>query len=270
MEIEFNPSFKHFKDKCIICEEKNKKMNKEHYFPQWLLKRTKSEKVNFGTFYGKLPGKKCTVPICIECNEKLGSELESPVSKIFENIESDKGFNDYEAELLVRWIWKIQGILYWSICGNYWHYGCKKIYDKVLLPIEQPRSRISIAIALIDDEFENDRYGYAPVGLDSFSLYSNIFASGVFSKLSIIVFYTELKNLINSDIWSVYTLSEFPIMLNPEYKIYPKYTINTGAKAINLTKEYTGIDSEIHNKHEEIAYIQNKAIISVIDSIKKK
>lgn len=98
------PSLSHLKDKCIVCERENKPMSKEHIFPQWLLERTKTRKEKIGWIYGKVSAGKCTIPICEECNRDLGTELEGPVSGIFKLIESGNGFNDYEAELLIRWM----------------------------------------------------------------------------------------------------------------------------------------------------------------------
>ena len=99
MHLPSEPSFHHFKNRCICCEESNKEMNREHIFPQWLLKMTNTEQDMFFSPYGKVPGKTYTIPLCKECNSKLGSELEVPVSKIFRSIEGGNGFNDYDAEL---------------------------------------------------------------------------------------------------------------------------------------------------------------------------
>ena len=42
----------------------------------------------FGWIYGKVPADQATVPLCEECNSKLGTELEGPVRTIFNAIES--------------------------------------------------------------------------------------------------------------------------------------------------------------------------------------
>ena len=167
------PTLKHYKHQCVCCERTGQKMNKEHIFPKWLLQHTNTRKDMFDWVYGKVPGDKATVPLCEECNSKLGTELEGPVKKIFDAIESGEGFNDNDAELLIRWMWKIVGLAYWTICNKNWKYGFITLKEHVLTKIPLPRSRISIALSLIEDP--NEEYGCGPVGLDAFSLYSNIF-----------------------------------------------------------------------------------------------
>ena len=43
MHLPGEPSFYHFKDRCICCEESNKEMNQEHIFPQRILKMINTE-----------------------------------------------------------------------------------------------------------------------------------------------------------------------------------------------------------------------------------
>ncbi|NLF82775.1 MAG: hypothetical protein GX568_02175 [Candidatus Gastranaerophilales bacterium] len=256
MSLPSNPSFSHFKEKCICCEETGKRMNKEHVYPQWLLKRTKCEKIYMNSPYGKIPGDQLTIPLCEECNLKLGKQLEEPVSCIFEKIETGNGFNDFEADILVRWVWKIKGMFYWSICNKDWLYGYKSLGEHVLKPIEIHRSRISIGIALIEDAFENKDFGYAPIGLDSFTLWSNVYVVGVFSKISLVVFYTSMKDYINDNIWTIYTLSDFPLMLNPNKNTFPKVTFSTATRAVKITNLLLGHDTPIEKEHEKIALEQ--------------
>src|SRR5262245_9695115 len=54
-----------------------------------------------------------TLPLCEECNNDFGVQLERPVSLIFEALEAGEGITDKEAELLVRWLWKFEG-MFWS------------------------------------------------------------------------------------------------------------------------------------------------------------
>ena len=229
-----DPSFAHFKKQCVCCQRTGQKMNKEHIFPQWLLDHTKSRKDIFSWVYGKVPADQATAPLCEECNCQLGTELEGPVKAVFNAIESGKGFNDNDAELLIRWMWKIVGLFYWSICNEHWKYGFITLKEHVLSKINLPRSRISIAISLIEDA--DEEFGCAPVGMDAFSFYSNIYAAGVFSKLCVVVVHSGLAKYIDQDKWTIYQLSDCPLVLNPNNKIYPKTGFETGSSAIQYMK----------------------------------
>lgn len=257
------PSFAHFKNICVCCEQSGKQMNKEHFYPQWLLKRTKTQKDLFSTPYGKIPADQFTVPLCMECNSLLGRELELPVSIIFDSIESGHGFNDYEAELLIRWMWKLNGIFYWSICNENWRYGLISLKEHVLSPIPPPRDRLSIAVSLIQDP--DEAFGCAPVGLDAFSFYSNIYAAGVFSTLCIAVFYSEFSYLFEDAGWTVYKLSNCPNVLNPEKRVIPTVRFQTGREAIAYMKKNFGNDSELYKAHEEKALMARQRLLHAID-----
>ena len=258
MHLLSEPSFHHFKNRCICCEESNKEMNREHIFPQWLLKMTNTEQDLFSSPYGKVPGKTYTIPLCKECNSKLGSELEVPVSKIFRSIESGNGFNDFDAELLARWIWKINGMYYWSFCNENWKYGYITLKEHVLSRIVQPRNRISIAISLVEDSIED--FGCAPVGMDAVPFYSNVYGVGVFSKICLVVFLSEFSHYFDERIWTVYRLSNSPMVLNPNIKIFPKIGFKTGGEAISFIKLFYGNDSRIYRDHEVVALTQKAKI----------
>ena len=253
-----DPSFKHFKKQCVCCQRTGQKMNKEHIFPQWLLNHTKARKDVLDWVYGKVPANQATVPLCEECNSQLGTELEGPVRDIFRKIESGEGFNDSDAELLIRWMWKIVGLFYWSICNDYWKYGYITLKEHVLSKIDMPRSRIAIAISLIEDPEED--YGSAPVGLDAFSFYSNIYAAGVFSKLCIVVFHSGFADYIDQEKWSVYQLSDYPMVLAPCNRVYPKTGFKTGSSAIRYMKLVFGNESAIFKRHEEAALVAQSFI----------
>lgn len=229
-----DPSFKHYRDKCICCEESGKLMNKEHIFPLWLLERTNNCDILLNSPYGKIPGSKYTIPLCKECNSELGKKLESNVSRVFDDLETGKGATDHEVELLIRWLWKMQGMFYWAICNSHWKYGVVKLKERVLTPISGTRSRISIGIALIEDPYEGSNY--TPVGLDTFPFWSTVLAAGVFSRMAVVVLYTHLVKHLNQDIWSIYTLSDNPLLINPSKRFFPRTTIETSSKAILLTK----------------------------------
>lgn len=238
--------------KCIICDRCNPEcgFDKEHIYPQWILKKTNNYSNPTMVYYDgdikkKITGNNQTVSICKDCNRKLGKIIEEPVSLIFNNIENGNGFNDYEAELLIRWLWKINFLLISPLFNENIKYSSEILKERLLNNIKIPRSRLSLAIAIIDDCFE-DGCNFAPLGIDGMSIYINTFVAGVFSKLSIAVFPSAFTDYINTNIWTVYTLSDSPFVLNNNNRIYPKKTLATGKEAIVITRLYFGEQSPLY------------------------
>lgn len=238
------------KQLCICCKEKGKSSNKEHVFPQWILNKTNtfSNPIKGTAGEKRIPGKHCKIPICEECNTKLGRTLENPVSKIFENLESGKGFNDYEAELLVRWMWKITGMFYWlERAEDDDDYGYSSIKDRCLKSIEMPRDRISLAISLIENEWD-EKINQSPMGIDIIPENSNVLAAGVFSRVVLIVYYSKFEKLV-PEFFTKYKLSNIPFMMNPNNRIKPKISFKKGDEAVNKTVEIAnGLLLDAHEK----------------------
>src|SRR6266498_2812771 len=126
-----------------------------------------------------------TFPLCVACNSDFGQGLEVPVARIFEDLEQGKGISDLEGELLVRWLWKLEG-LGWIFEFSGGRYNDKyTLRQRVLHPIDDIRGQLTLAIALVE-KIDPD-FGDAPMGLDSRCLHSAIFVSGVFSKVAVMV-----------------------------------------------------------------------------------
>lgn len=112
--------------RCLGCDRASPRMTKEHFFPKWLIEYadgrrkgvTWPQKAGFDwTNRENVNPDKAVVPLCPECNGDLGRTLESPVAEIFRALESESGLSDNDAELLVRWLWKFEG-LQWGIFRN--------------------------------------------------------------------------------------------------------------------------------------------------------
>jgi len=254
--------FRDFKNQCICCEQSSVKMNKEHVYPLWLLEHTNNKKVPFSWPYGKIPADQCTIPLCVDCNTELSKVIESPMKAILINVENNLGFNDQEAEIIARWLWKMTGMFYWGLCDDSFAYGPAKLRDRVLEPICMPRSRICIGVSLINDSRQD--YKYSPVGIDCIPLYSNVLAGGVFSNLSILVFYSKFSSLVPDCYWTKYQLSDTPIMLNPNKKVFPQVGFDTGDDAINITKRLLHPLGNLSMKHEEEALLCKQYILKAI------
>src|SRR6476661_3004698 len=102
-----------YKKECVSCRRADVKMNHEHFWPQWLIDRTGTNKTGV-RFDGtkRINPRKLKVPLCVRCNSDFGNGLETPVSILFNEIEAGRGISDEDAEVLVRWLWKFEG-LYW-------------------------------------------------------------------------------------------------------------------------------------------------------------
>lgn len=181
-----------FKGVCIACNSSGRSMNKEHFWPKWLIQWTGTHRtsVRFDTKKFVNP-RAMTLPICEDCNSAFGRELESPVSRIFQGCELGEGLSDIEAELVVRWLWKMEGLAWRSQNPEELYSGrYDTIRDRVLRPIDRIRPHLILAVALA--EGINPAYGDAPMGLDSWNLQNAIHVAGVFSRVAVMVVLDEL------------------------------------------------------------------------------
>src|SRR5581483_900291 len=179
-------SARKFKRTCAACGESHREMNKEHYFPVWLIERTGT--VRDGIAWGKgsnVSALSATLPLCVGCNTEFGRELESPMARVFDDIEAGRGISDEEAELIVRWMWKFEGLAWVFHHPRDVYTQRYTLRDRVLRPIDDIRGNLTLAIGLAeqrDPEFEE-----GAMGIDSFNVHNAVFVSGVFSRIAILV-----------------------------------------------------------------------------------
>lgn len=103
------------KDACLVCCRIKTNLNKEHVFPNWLLKLTDSkdqklkiQETHFAQF------SKHKFDICVECNAKLGDQVENPISSYFkEGPIGIQALKDEKPELLYSW-------LVWIVLKAHW------------------------------------------------------------------------------------------------------------------------------------------------------
>lgn len=180
-------------------------MNKEHLFPQWLIQKTGTHQT--GIRWGEKRGVSAlsaTFPLCVECNSEFGQDLESPTSKLFNEIEKGQGMNDNEAELIIRWMWKIQGLA-WIASHPTGKYTLKyTLRERVLFPIDEVRSQLVLGMALFKSLHPESTD--LPMGLDSSNQVDAIFVSGVFSKIAMMVVRDTFQSMI-PDKFSCYRLA---------------------------------------------------------------
>ena len=175
----------HLKQHCAGCERAEVQMTKEHLFPKWLIKRTGTDKTKIRWGNSKIPALAATLPLCNECNQLFGKHLEAPVSSIFDDLESRKGISESEAELLVRWMWKITGMGWIASNPGQKYTRNYTLRERILRPIDELRGALVLAVALIENI--DSRYGDKPMGVDSRTEVDAIYAAGVFSNVAIMV-----------------------------------------------------------------------------------
>ncbi len=233
-----------FKQVCVACALPMKDKTKEHFWPQWLIERTGTHKtsVRFSP-EKKINPRKLTVPLCGSCNNRFGNELESPVSKSFEDLEALRGISDIEAERIVRWLWKIEG-LSWCFANPDSLYTQKyTLRDRVLNPIDEIRGELTLAISLVE-KIEPD-FGDAPMGLDSWTVTSAIYVAGVFARVAVMVLLRRFEGEV-PDNFSLYRLADRNAPDRDAKLFFPKVGFRTCVEAVGKTKLHGGMLSYAH------------------------
>lgn len=226
---------KKFKRLCVACGAVEPRINKEHFWPEWLIERTGTAKtlVRF-TPEKRISPKSLVVPLCVSCNTDFGRELEAPVSRIFSELEDGRGLSDNDADLLMRWLWKFEGLA-WCFANPGGTYTEKyPLRQRVLQPIDEHRSNLSLAVSLaatIDPKF-----GDAPMGLDSWTDVSAVFVAGVFSRVAIMVLEREFEELVPRH-FGIYRLSKADAPDRSAKLFYPPAGFRNCVEAVNVTKD---------------------------------
>ena len=224
----------HLKDRCAGCERHDVPMNKEHVFPQWLIRKTGTHLT--GIRWGAKPDVSAlavTLPLCTECNADFGRELEAPTVQVFDDIEEGRGLSDGEAELLIRWMWKIMGLA-WIACNPGHRYTSKyTLRERVPLPIDNLRSRLILAVAVIAGPHPDSKD--LPMGLDSATLQDATFVSGVFSRIAMMSVLEPLEDLI-PDQFGRYLLAGKRNRLYAGKFFYPPTSFRDDVEAVQVTQ----------------------------------
>lgn len=249
---------RHMKSRCAACERFGVNMTKEHFYPEWLIKKTRTDKTGMNWRGNKIPNAMtATIPLCEDCNRDFGALLEAPTSKLFDEIERGNAISDEDAELIVRWMWKLEG-LHWRIEHTSGAYTTRyTIRERVLNPIDDVRPKIVLAIARIGHIQE--KHGDLPLGLDWYGHFSAIFTAGVFSKLAIVVLERDFIEYVPRA-FTIYTLKKIP---DSEKKIVFGIGFRDDSDAVTLTLHTSALLGRLHdslsmrrdvvaNRHESI------------------
>jgi hypothetical protein len=126
-------------------------MTQEHFFPAWLIAHAdvRRDGIDWIERSGVDPSK-AMIPLCDECNNAFGTILEGPVSAIFRAIDAGQAISDLDAELLVRWTWKFEG-LQWHMFASPEHLYTEtySLRDRITTPraFDEIRTRMLLAMA---------------------------------------------------------------------------------------------------------------------------
>ena len=225
-------------------------MNKEHFWPEWLIAKTRTNETSVKWMQGKrINPRSATFPLCHQCNTDFGRELEQPVSRIFDQLEGGAGLSDWDAELLIRWLWKFEGLV-WLACYPLGLYSpTHTLRDRVLNPLGDTRTSLSLAVSLIRQI--DPMYGDAPLGIDSDNHTNAIFVSGVFSRVSLMVLLWDFKNLVPAN-FSIYRLAHAPDEFTKQARLFhPKVGFVDDTEAVGVTRMAS---IRLSVAHEQLAH----------------
>jgi hypothetical protein len=246
---------KHLKSKCAACERPGREMNKEHVFPRWLIFRTNTH--NTGIRWGelkRLPALKATIPLCTECNKFFGKGLEEPVSKLFDEIESYQGISDIDAELLIRWLWKTEGLIWIASNPNDKYTTAYTLRERVLRPIDNIREHLVLAVSLI--EGLHPKSDDLPMGIDSDPELDAIFVSGVFSKIAVMVLLDTFIHLL-PEAFSYYRLAPRKETVSGAKLFYPQVGFKDDVEAVGVTLLASKLIEKAHDDFWKQVKISN-------------
>jgi hypothetical protein len=248
--------FGHMKKCCAGCQRRGVPMNKEHVFPKWLVLRTGTDKtsISWGP-NNRASALAATLPLCTQCNKDFGDQLEGPTSRLFDDIEQGRGLSDEDAELLVRWMWKVAGLFWIALNPGVPYTRIRNLRDRVLLPIDDLRGRLILAVALIAGR--NMKSTDWPMGIDSDTVYDAVFVSGVFSKIAMMVVLEPFAHLIPPQ-FGKYHLAPKRDPLHAGKLFYPPMTFKDDVEAVGITAFASGPLSEAHDELA-VAVAQDRA-----------
>ena len=247
-----------FRKQCVGCGDVSAPITKEHYFPVWLIDRTQTHADGIA-WGGKenVPALAATVPLCKRCNDDFGREIESPMARIFDDLEAGRGVSDLEAELFVRWLWKFEGLSWRFKHPRHVYAQRYSLRERVLLPIDELRGQLLLCIALA--EKRDPQFAEGAMGIDSENVHNAIFVSGVFSRIAVLVSLAIFEEDIPA-VFSKYRLAPRRGEPTADTKLFfPATSIPTCTVAIALMMGISARLSEMHDKFgEEVARSRNE------------
>jgi hypothetical protein len=155
------------------------------------------------------------------------------MSRVLDDIEAGRGISDNEAELIVRWLWKAEGLL-WHVSNPTHNYSpIYTLRERVLRPLDGIRGQLILAVALC--ERIDLTYGDSPMGIDSHSEVDGIFVSGVFSRTAMMVVLAPFLELIPKQFSLYHLLPHRGDPIADAKLFYPRVTFPTDTELVGVT-----------------------------------
>lgn len=240
--------------RCVGCDRAGLAMTREHFFPRWLIEHAdvRSEGIDWLGMKGIAPDK-ATVPLCNDCNNALANNLEGPVSKIFRALDAEEPISDLEAELLVRWMWKFEG-LQWSLyAGSAARYTPRwSLVERVTKHHAFADIRNRLVLAVATSHANDPGFSDWPLGLDTPPGEDAITMSGVFKKVAIL---TSLVDFVDEipDVFGKYAFGDAPpdrdvkVLAPPCSFLFGKGAVEaTKMTAARLSERHRALGDELH------------------------
>jgi hypothetical protein len=147
-------------------------------------------------------------------------------------------------ELLVRWLWKFDGIA-WRFKHPKGIYSDRyTVRERVLNPIDEVRDQIALAVSLVEQIHPD--FGDSPMGLDSQCNYSAVYVAGVFSRVALMVLRREFEH----DVPTQFSIYHFADRNAPDRRaklFFPKVGFRDCIEAVGVTKRAADILSYAHD-----------------------
>lgn len=235
--------------RCSGCDRVGLQMTKEHFFPKWLIEyaEVRHEGITWLDQQTIAPDK-ATIPLCQECNEGFGNALEGPVAAVFRELDSGAGISENDAEILVRWLWKFEG-LQWTartvrpdgVYTRRYTLGERVTTSRAF---DEVREDMVLAIALIRNNDPDHRDW--PMGLDTPPSENALTMSEVFGRIALICSLAQFE----AEIPDVYGKFRFgaPVAQRAEKVFQPPVSFIYAQGAIHTTIEVGHRLAELHDE----------------------
>jgi hypothetical protein len=156
------------------------------------------------------------------------------MAKIFSDIESGLGLSDFEAELVVRWLCKFEGLSWLQTHARYTYSRAFSLRDRALNRLGAIRPHLCLALSLLDHI--DPSYGDAPVGIDSRHHTGAIFVSDVFCRIALMSLLADATPLVPPH-FSLYRFGSLPEGIDSHEKLFfPKTGFTDDTEAVGVTR----------------------------------
>ncbi len=204
--------------RCAGCDRVGRPMTKEHFFASWLIEHADVQRDGIEWIGRKdLSPDKATVPLYDNCNNAFGGEA----------------INDVEAELIVRWMWKFEG-LQWALYTGSGGTTKYSLRDRIAEPHAFAEIRPMLLLAMATCHANDPGFDDWPLGIDTPPGEDAITMCGAFKRGAIVVSLTDFEGDV-PNVYGKYVFGSVPS--DRSKKVFsPPCSFLTANGAIDATK----------------------------------